>query len=57
MPKDGGQRKTAAPVVEALSAVMESGRVTYDAAILMPGSRNVSCSQLGNTVVDQIETP
>jgi isocitrate dehydrogenase len=51
-----GWNEEAALIVEALSAVIRSGTVTYDLARLMPGSREVSCSEFGKAIVNQIET-
>jgi isocitrate dehydrogenase len=50
-----GWDKAAALVVEGISRAIQTGTVTYDLARLMPGSREVSCSDFGSAVIEQMD--
>jgi isocitrate dehydrogenase len=49
-----GWDKAAALIVEGVSRAIRRGTVTYDLARLMPGSREVSCSDFGSAVIEQM---
>jgi isocitrate dehydrogenase len=50
-----GWDKAAALIVQAISKAIQRGTVTYDLARLMPGSREVSCSDFGTAVIEQMD--